>query len=135
MRRCAGKCRGTSMLETSASRAVRSNFAALAIAIAIVAGLAIATHPADAPAAAASDRIVRSQDYSIRVVTVASGLDIPWGMAFLDRDRILLTEKPGRMRIIEGGKLLPQPVAGVPPVRVHGQGGLLDVSLHPRFAT
>ena len=85
--------------------------------------------------AAAADRVVRTQDYAIRIVTVASGLDTPWGMTFLDRDRILLTEKPGRMRIVEGGKLLPQPVDGVPPVRAVGQGGLLDVSLHPQFAT
>ena len=41
------------------------------------------------------------------IATVASGLEIPWGMVFLDRDRILLTEKPGRMRIVEKGALLP----------------------------
>ncbi len=82
----------------------------------------------------AADRLIQTDDYRVRVTTVASGLDTPWGMAFLDGGRMLVTEKAGRLRMIEGGKLLPQPVAGLPPVRVQGQGGLLDVSLHPDFA-
>ncbi len=81
-----------------------------------------------------ADRLLTTDDYRVRVITVASGLDTPWGMAFLDDGRMLVTEKTGRLRMIEGGKLLPQPVAGLPPVRVQGQGGLLDVSLHPDFA-
>ena len=87
------------------------------------------------PAHSQADRILASADYKLKVTTVASGLEIPWGMTWLDRDRILVTEKPGRIRVIEKGKLLPQPVAGVPPVRVYGQGGLLDVTAHPQFAT
>ncbi|MEO8137535.1 MAG: PQQ-dependent sugar dehydrogenase [Betaproteobacteria bacterium] len=83
---------------------------------------------------AAAERIIATDDYKVRVVTIASGLDTPWGMAFMDGGRMLVTEKAGRLRVIEGGKLLPQPVAGLPPVRVQGQGGLLDVSLHPDFA-
>ena len=83
----------------------------------------------------AADRIVGTEDYRVRIVPVASGLDTPWGMTFLDRDRILVTEKPGRLRVVEGGKLLPRPVAGLPAVRVHGQGGLLDVTTHPQFAS
>ena len=82
-----------------------------------------------------ADRIIATDDYRLRVTTVANGLEIPWGMTFLDRDRILVTEKAGRLRVVEKGKLLPQPVAGVPPVRVYGQGGLLDVTTHPQFAT
>ena len=70
----------------------------------------------------------------MRVVAVATGLDLPWGMAFLDGDRILVTEKDGRLRVVEGGRLLPKPVAGLPEVRVRGQGGLLDVTAHPQFA-
>ena len=104
---------------------------ALALAV-VCAGIAEATR---APAAHAADRTVRTEEHAIRIVQVVTGLEIPWGMTFLDRDRILLTEKAGRMRMVEAGKLLPQPVAGVPPVRVHGQGGLLDVTLHPQFAT
>lgn len=83
----------------------------------------------------AADRIIATDDYRLRVVPIATGLEIPWGMTFIDRDRILVTEKPGRLRVVEGGKLLPQPVVGLPAVRVHGQGGLLDVTTHPQFAT
>lgn len=83
----------------------------------------------------AAERVVGTEEYRVRIVSIATGLEIPWGMTFLDRNRILLTEKPGRMRIVESGRLLPQPVAGLPAVRVHGQGGLLDVTTHPQFAS
>jgi glucose/arabinose dehydrogenase len=66
--------------------------------------------------------------------TVVEGLEQPWGMAFLPDGRLLITERPGRLRIVEGGKLLPAAVTGVPEVLAQGQGGLLDVALHPRFA-
>jgi glucose/arabinose dehydrogenase len=85
--------------------------------------------------AQAPERIVGTDDYKLRITTVANGLEIPWGMTFIGQDRILVTEKPGRIRVIEKGKLSPQPVAGVPPVRVYGQGGLLDVTTHPQFAS
>jgi glucose/arabinose dehydrogenase len=69
-----------------------------------------------------------------RVVELVRGLEQPWALAFLPDGRMLVTEKSGRLRIIAGGKLDPQPVAGLPEVTVHGQGGLMDVALHPRFA-
>ena len=63
------------------------------------------------------------------------GLEHPWGLAFLPDGRMLVTERPGRLRIVDkNGKLEPRPVAGLPPVAAVGQGGLLDVALHPRFA-
>ena len=99
------------------------------LAAAVVAAAMVAMVPA-----AAADRILATQDYRVRVVAVATGLDLPWGMAFLDGDRILVTEKDGRLRVVEGGRLLPKPVAGLPEVRVHGQGGLLDITAHPQFA-
>ena len=74
-----------------------------------------------------------SQEHDFRLVRLVEGLEQPWSLAFLPDGRMLVTEKAGRVRIIEQGKLLPQPVAGVPPVTVHGQGGLHDVVLHPRF--
>jgi glucose/arabinose dehydrogenase len=55
-------------------------------------------------------------------------------MAFLPNGDVLVTEKPGRLRLVRGGTLQPTPVAGVPEVHAQGQGGLLDVELHPRFA-
>ena len=70
------------------------------------------------------------------VVTVAEGLQNPWGMAFLPGGRFLVTEKqPGRLRIVSADGKLSEPVAGLPAVVARGQGGLLDVSLDPAFAS
>ena len=68
------------------------------------------------------------------LVKVTEGLEHPWGLAFLPDGRMLVTERPGRLRIVADGWLLPEPVAGVPEVWNDGQGGLLDVALHPGFA-
>jgi glucose/arabinose dehydrogenase len=70
----------------------------------------------------------------VRLVTVAEGLERPWGMAFLPDGSILVTERPGRLRILRDGVLDPNPIAGVPEVHAQGQGGLLDVAPHPDFA-
>jgi glucose/arabinose dehydrogenase len=85
--------------------------------------------------AVAQDDVYRSAEHDFRVVTVAEGLVNPWSIAFLPGGDVLVTEKPGRLRIIRDGTLLPVPVEGVPPVHAEGQGGLLDVLPHPRFAT
>lgn len=76
---------------------------------------------------------MKSDEHEFRVVTVVAGLEHPWGLAFLPDGRMLVTERAGRLRIIKDGKLDPQPVAGLPEIALHGQGGLLDVALHPRF--
>ena len=68
------------------------------------------------------------------LVKVTDGLEHPWGLAFLPDGRMLVTERPGRLRIVDGGKLVAEPVSGVPEVWADGQGGLLDVVLHPDFA-
>jgi aldose sugar dehydrogenase len=68
-----------------------------------------------------------------RQVDVAGGLEHPWGLAFLPDGRMLVTERPGRLRMVSGGKLS-EPLAGVPQVRAGGQGGMLDVALSLRFA-
>ncbi|WP_137179131.1 PQQ-dependent sugar dehydrogenase [Roseomonas sp. AR75] len=70
----------------------------------------------------------------VRLATVTEGLERPWGMAFLPDGSILVTERPGRLRILRDGVLDPNPIAGVPAVHAQGQGGLLDVALHPDFA-
>jgi glucose/arabinose dehydrogenase len=77
----------------------------------------------------------RKANVAYQVVTVAQGLENPWGMTFLPNNRFLVTEKPGRLRIVSADGTLSAPVAGVPAVDARGQGGLLDVSLHPEFAT
>jgi aldose sugar dehydrogenase len=82
--------------------------------------------PVDAP-------IFESELHTFQVVTVADGLQDPWSIAFLPGGDLLVTEKPGRLRIVRDGILQPEPIAGVPEVRYQGQGGLLEVALHPDF--
>ena len=69
----------------------------------------------------------------IRVERVASGLEVPWGIAFLPGGDALVTERPGRVRLLHGGALAPDPVARVA-VAEHGEGGLLGIAADPRFA-
>lgn len=69
----------------------------------------------------------------LRVVVIARGLEQPWSIAFLPDGAMLVTERPGRLRIVRDGVLAPEPVAGVPRVRVGGLQGLMDIVLHPRF--
>lgn len=76
-----------------------------------------------------------SMHHRYRVVTVAEGFEHPWAIAFLPGGDMLVTERPGRLRIVRDGRLLPDPVEGVPPVFAVGQGGLLDVVPHPDFAS
>ena len=85
---------------------------------------------------AAAERLgtVESAKHRFHLVRVLEGLEHPWGLAFLPDGRMLVTERPGRLRIVADGVLDPEPVAGVPAVWAEGQGGLLDVALHPDFA-
>ncbi|MDT9341520.1 PQQ-dependent sugar dehydrogenase [Trichodesmium erythraeum 21-75] len=67
-------------------------------------------------------------------ITLVKNLEHPWSIAWLPDGKILITERPGRLRIFRDGILEPTPISGVPQVFAFGQGGLLDVSAHPRFA-
>ncbi|MDP3869388.1 PQQ-dependent sugar dehydrogenase [Phenylobacterium sp.] len=69
------------------------------------------------------------------VTTAAEGLDHPWGLAFLPDGRLLITERPGRLRILGTDGKLSNPVAGLPPVDARGQGGLLGIAADPGFAS
>src|SRR5262249_22541881 len=71
--------------------------------------------------------------HQIRLV-VTKGLNQPWSMAFLPDGSILVTERPGRLRIIRNGVLEPNPIAGIPEVHAQGLAGLMDLALHPRFS-
>ena len=75
-----------------------------------------------------------AEQHKIRVSVVARGLSHPWAIAFLPDGDMLVTERPGRLRIVRGGVLDPHPISGLPQMRTEGNGGLLDVALHPRFA-
>jgi len=76
----------------------------------------------------------QSEKHAFRVVELVRGLEQPWALAFLPDGRMLVTEKVGRLRIVKDGRLDARPVEGLPEVEVYGQGGLMDVALHPRFA-
>lgn len=76
-----------------------------------------------------------SKEHALRLTLVANGLENPWALAFLPDGDILVTERPGRLRIIRGGTLLPGSVPGLPAIRATGQGGLLDLLPHPDFAS
>lgn len=78
--------------------------------------------------------VYESEQHAFAAQVLVDGLRSPWGMAFLPNGDILVTERPGRLRIIAGGKLQAAPIEGVPKVRAIDQGGLLDVALHPDFA-
>lgn len=96
-------------------------------ALAAAALYALSAGPADS-------RTWQSEKHSFTIRTVASGLEHPWSLAFLPGGDMLVTEREGRLRLIRDGKLLPEPVKGVPKSVVRGQGGLLEVALHPNFA-
>ena len=89
------------------------------------------------PQAPAANQTVStsSGDAKFRVETVASGLEVPWGFAWLPNSDMLVTERRGRVRIIEGGKLRAEPVFVVPDVEPSGESGLMDITLHPNFAS
>ncbi|HVZ23694.1 MAG TPA: PQQ-dependent sugar dehydrogenase, partial [Vicinamibacterales bacterium] len=67
-------------------------------------------------------------------ITIVKGFTQPFSMAFLPDGGILVTERPGRLRLVRDGKLDPTPVAGVPRAQAQGLQGLMDIALHPRFA-
>ena len=83
----------------------------------------------------ASAETYKSEKATFRLETVAEKLEHPWGMAFLPDGRMLVTERPGRLRIVSADGTKSPPVEGVPRVFAYGQGGLLDVALDPAYAT
>jgi aldose sugar dehydrogenase len=87
------------------------------------------------PAGAAEDQVFEAAQQRFKVETVATGLEVPWAFAFLPTKNMLFTERPGRVRIIENGKLRAEPVFVVPDVEPSSESGLMDISLHPNFAT
>ncbi len=104
----------------------------------LAAGLAVlvACGGADSPPAAAGTPPAAAPPVPPRLEAFATGLDTPWGMAFLPDGSMLVTERGGRMRRVSAdGKTVSAPLAGLPPVAAAGQGGLLDVVIDPDFAT
>lgn len=97
---------------------------AVAIAIVFIAACSIGS---------GEGRIVRAADQLFRVVTVAEGLNHPWGLAFLPDQTMLVTERSGQLRRVDDKGAVSEPLAGLPKIAVNGQGGLMDIALHPQF--
>ena len=77
---------------------------------------------------------LKSELTPIHVSVVTKGLDHPWGLAILPNGDMLVTERPGRLRLVHNGVLDPTPLGPMPEIRVRSLGGLLDIALHPKFA-
>ncbi|MDW3096115.1 MAG: PQQ-dependent sugar dehydrogenase [Gammaproteobacteria bacterium] len=89
-----------------------------------------------APLLVIAQDIYRSDQYLFKLNTITDKLNRPWGLAFLPNGDFLITERVGRLRIVKNGQLDPNPIVGLPKnIFVKGQGGLLDVAIHPEFAT
>lgn len=103
-----------------------SSFSVFAVFLTFGCGARTATLPPEGA--------ITSEQATFQVELVADGLDSPWGMAFLPDGDMLVTERPGRLRLVTNGALAPDAIAGTPEVFARGQGGLLDVALDPAFA-
>ncbi len=95
--------------------------------------IAITSLVATAPVMARDVLKGQAADYTLKIETIASGLQRPWALAFLPDGRFLVTERPGTMRIVAADGTVSAPLSGVPEVAARGQGGLLDVVLLPDF--
>ncbi len=78
-------------------------------------------------------QMLETLDYDLNVETFAEGLEIPWAIDFTDATTALITERPGRLRIVKRGVLQPEPVRNIPEVLHEGQGGLMDVAVDPDY--
>jgi glucose/arabinose dehydrogenase len=83
--------------------------------------------------AAANAETIETRWADVEVDTIAEGLNHPWGIAFLSGDRMLVTERAGHMRVVHADGSKGEPIAGLPEIKVNGQGGLLDVVLSPDY--
>ena len=91
--------------------------------------------PGQKPAFAGQNRATENKsNVAFDVVTVAEKLENPWALTFLPDGKMLVTERPGRLRVVASDGKISEPVAGLPAVDARGQGGLLDVALDPGFA-
>jgi aldose sugar dehydrogenase len=79
-------------------------------------------------------QVIKSDKQTFKIEILARNVETPWGLAFLPDGRLLVTERPGRIRIVENGKLLPDPVKGTPKVWEKQDGGLLDIEVHPQYS-
>lgn len=81
-----------------------------------------------------ANQIIESEVHRFVIDTVVAGLDVPWGLAFLPNGDLLISERKGTLHTFSNG-ILSAPIEGLPPIMAHGQGGLMDLALHPDYAT
>lgn len=105
-------------------------------ALAILASVVLIIGCGNPPSGASENQVFETgnNEARFRVETVASGLEVPWAFAWLPNKDLLFTERPGRVRIIENGKLRGEPVFVVPDVEPSSESGLMDISIHPDFS-
>lgn len=106
------------------------------LAIGAAVGLG-AQQPAPPPAPPAEDlngKVITSEKQTFKIEVLTRGIETPWGIAFLPDGRLLITERPGRVRILDKDNKLSDPVKGIPAAHVQQDGGLLDVTVHPQYA-
>ncbi|WP_164824624.1 PQQ-dependent sugar dehydrogenase [Sinorhizobium meliloti] len=104
-----------------------------AVFLALAAAVAVARH--ETATAQDSPRMLDTESGPVSVEVFAGGLEHPWGAALLPDGDMLVTERPGRLRLVSAEGAVGEPIEGVPDVFAQGQGGLLDVALDPDFAT
>ncbi|WEK45778.1 MAG: PQQ-dependent sugar dehydrogenase [Candidatus Andeanibacterium colombiense] len=139
MRRVIALALGTALAIGGSAALAQDGGAAPAAAPPAVPAAAPAAAPAPSPFLAtplgAGPWDYQTEKNKIHVEVVTKGLDHPWGMAFLPNGDMLVTERPGRLRIVsKAGVLDPTPIAGLPAIFAQGIAGLMDVALHPQFA-
>lgn len=88
-----------------------------------------------APTGGLAGEFATQDKVKFKVEVVASGLEVPWAFAWMPNGDLIFTERPGRVRLLENGKLRPEPVFVVPDVEPSSESGLMDVSVHPNFAS
>ena len=106
-------------------------YLSLGLAIALS---ACAPAPSEPIIVSATPQPVPETTKSLTPEVLISGLEHPWSMAWLPDGSMLITERAGRLRLVRNGQLDPQPIAGLPVIFARGQGGLLDIALHPNFS-
>lgn len=122
------------MRASAASPQLPFRFCWRASATLLTAALAsCASPPPQAQGQAPRSPTPKATEGVVRVETVARGLEHPWALEFLPDGRMIVTERPGRLRIVDRSGGVSAPLAGVPEVQTGGQGGLLDVALDPSF--
>lgn len=111
------------------------------IGLLLIISMAIAVGCGQKPKGVAENEIFTTKSLSnegkpvkFKLETIATGLEVPWGFAFLPDGNMLFTERPGRVRMIQNGKLKADTVFKVADVEPSGESGLMDISLHPKFA-